>query len=174
MNRPIRPFATALAALLAAAPVQLHAATPAKESKGSANVLRPLSLLKKTDMNFGTLATSPAAGTATINAITSAVTTTGGVTALPLGTAPTAAAFVGAGSKNAPSQIRVPTGPITITRVGGTETMTVSNWTLDGATTRRVPANQAFQFKVGARVNVAANQAGGTYVGTFNITVHYP
>jgi hypothetical protein len=174
MNRPASSFATALAALLLAAPVPLRAATPAKESKAGAIVLKPLSLLKKTDMNFGTLATSPAAGTATINPVTSVVTTTGGVTALPIGTSPSAAVFVGAGSKNAPYQIRVPNGPITITRVGGTETMTVSNWTLDGPTNRRVAANQAFQFKVGARVNVGANQVGGTYVGTFNITVHYP
>jgi hypothetical protein len=174
MNRPGRPFPTVLAALLVAAPMQLHAATPSRESKAGAIVLRPLSLIKKTDMNFGTLATSPAAGTATINPVTSAVTTTGGVTALPIGTAPAAASFVGAGSKNAPYQIRLPANPIIITRVGGTETMTVSNWTTDGPTTRRVPANQAFQFNIGARVNVAANQVGGTYVGTFNVTVHYP
>ena len=174
MNRPGPSFATALAALLVAAPVPLRAATPAKESSAGAIVLRPLSLLKKTDMNFGTLATSPSAGTATLNPVTGVVSTTGGVTALPIGTSATAAVFVGAGSKNAPYQIRLPTNPITITRVGGTETMTVSNWTLDGPTNRRVPANQAFQFKVGARVNVGANQAGGTYAGTFNITVHYP
>jgi hypothetical protein len=52
--------------------------------------------------------------------------------------------------------------------------MTVTNWTLDGPTNRQVAANQAFEFHVGARLNVAANQAGGTYVGTFDVTVHYP
>jgi len=174
MNRASRLFATALATLLVAAPVQLRAATPARESNADAIVLRPLSLLKKNDMNFGTLATSPAAGTATINPLTGVVTTTGGVTALPIGTVPSPATFVGAGSKNAPYQIRLPKTPITLTRVGGTETMSVSNWTLDGPTNRNVGANQAFQFNVGARVAVAANQVGGTYVGTFDITVHYP
>lgn len=174
MNLPGPHLTTAIAALLVAAAMPLHAATPSKESKAGAIVLRPLSLLKKTDMDFGTLATSPAAGTATINPVTSVVTTTGGVTSLPIGTAPTAAAFVGAGSKNAPYQIRLPKTPITLTRVGGTETMSVSNWTLDGPTNRNVGSNQAFQFNVGAQVTVAANQAGGTYVGTFDITVHYP
>jgi hypothetical protein len=174
MTRPGPHLTTAIAALLLALPTQLHAATPSKQSNAGAIVLKPLSLLKKTDMNFGTLATSPAAGTATINPVTSVVTTTGGVTALPIGTAPTAAVFVGAGSKNAPYQIRLPKAPITLTRVGGTETMSVSNWTLDGPTNRNVGANQAFQFNVGARVAVAANQMGGTYTGTFDITVHYP
>jgi hypothetical protein len=174
MKRLGNQITCASAALLLAAPSPLLAATPAAQADAGAIVLRPLSLLKKTDMNFGTLATSAAAGTATINAVTGVVTTTGGVTALPIGTAPSRATFVGAGSKNAAYQIRIPTNPITLTRVGGTETMTVSNWTLDGPTNRRVPANQAFQFNVGARVAVAANQVGGTYVGTFNVTVHYP
>lgn len=174
MNRPGLPLATALAVLLVAAPVQLRAATPTREANADAIVLRPLTLLKKNDMDFGTLASSAAAGTAAINPVSGIVTTTGGVTALPIGTAPSPATFVGAGSKNAPYQIRLPKTPITLTRSGGTETMTVSNWTLDGPTNRKVGANQAFQFNVGAQVAVAANQVGGTYVGTFDITVHYP
>ena len=174
MKRPGHPFATVLAALLLALPSAVPAATPAAEADAGAIVLRPLTLLKKKDLNFGTLATSPTAGTATINPFTGVVTTTGGVTALPIGTAPSPAIFVGAGSKNAPYQIRLPKNPITVTRVGGTETMTVTNWTLDGATNRNVGANRAFEFNVGAQITVAANQAGGTYVGTFDVTVHYP
>jgi len=174
MKRLGHPFAIVLAALLLALPSPLPAATPAAEADAGAIVLRPLSLLKKKDLNFGTLATSPTAGTATLNPVTGVVTTTGGVTALPLGTSPTPAVFVGAGSKNAPYQIRVPKNPITVTRVGGTETMTVTNWTLDGPTNRNVGANRAFQFNVGAQIAVAANQAGGTYIGTFDVTVHYP
>jgi hypothetical protein len=68
----------------------------------------------------------------------------------------------------------LPKTPITLTRAGGTETMTVTNWTTDGPTNRNIGANRAFQFNVGAQVAVAANQVGGTYVGTFDVTVHYP
>jgi hypothetical protein len=174
MKRLGYPITTASAALLLPAPAPLLAAAPAAQADAGAIVLRPLSLLKKTNMDFGTLATSPVAGTATINAVTGAVTTTGGVTALPIGTAPSAAAFVGAGSRNAPYQIRIPKVPVTLTRVGGTETMTVTNWTLDGPSNRKVGVNQAFEFHVGGQLIVAANQAGGTYVGTFDVTVHYP
>jgi len=162
-----------LAALLAAAPWHLLAATPRTQAGGEATVLKPLSLLKKTDMNFGTLITSATAGTATIDPVSGAVTTAGGVTAVPTSTT-TAAAFVGAGSRKAPIIIRIPKNPIALTRSGGSETMTLTNWTLDGPTTRLVGANEAFQFQVGGQLSVAANQVPGTYVGTFNVTVQYP
>jgi len=172
MKRLGIPSASMMAALLLAAPWPALAVTPTRESDADAIVLKPLSLLKKKNMDFGTLMTSATAGTATVNPATGAVTTTGGVTAATSTTS--AAVFVGAGSKNAPFQIRLPTAPITLTRSGGTETMTVSNWTTDGPTTRRVAANEGFQFGIGAQLAVAANQAPGTYVGTFNVTVHYP
>ncbi len=160
------------AALLIAAPSPLLAASPAVQSDATALVLKPLSLVKKKDLDFGTLASATTAGTATLDPTTGTVTTTGGVTALSGTSGP--ATFVGVGTKNAVYQIRLPTTPITITRVGGTETMTVSTWTLDGATNRHVDAFEAFEFNVGARLAVGANQVPGTYVGTFDVTVHYP
>lgn len=172
MELPAYPLRLIAAALLIAAPGAALSATPPAQSSATALLLRPLSLIKKKDLDFGTLAASATAGTATIDPTTGTVTTTGGVTVVSGASSP--AVFVGAGSKNAPFQIRVPTGPVTITRVGGTETMTVSNWTLDGATNRHVAANTAFEFKVGANLAVAANQVPGTYVGTFQVTVHYP
>lgn len=172
MDRQVLFFRTASAALLLAASSPLLAATPPAEAVGEAIVLKPLSLIKKTNMDFGKLITSATAGTATIDPVSGAVTTAGGVTAT--GMATSAATFLGAGSRNAPYQIRIPSKPITLTRVGGTETMTVTNWTLDGPTNRKIGANEAFQFGVGAQLSVAANQASGTYVGTFDVTVHYP
>jgi hypothetical protein len=172
MDRIAFPLGLASAALLLAAPSQLRAAVPPSQPHGSAIVLKPLSLIKKTDMDFGKLITSAAAGTATIDPVSGAVTTAGGLTAVPGAT--TAAAFVGAGSRKAPVIIRIPKNPITLTRSGGTETLTLTNWTLDGPTTRLIAANEAFQFKVGGQVAVAANQVPGTYVGTFDVTVPYP
>ena len=69
---------------------------------------------------------------------------------------------------------KLPQNPITVTRVGGTETMTVGNWTLDGPTNRRIPLNTTFDFAVGATLTVGASQAEGAYTGTFTITVQYP
>ena len=48
--------------------------------------IRPLSLVKTDDLDFGTLIAGPSAGTATINANTGVRTTAGGVTAAAGGT----------------------------------------------------------------------------------------
>jgi hypothetical protein len=32
----------------------------------------------------------------------------------------------------------------------------------------------AFEFRVGGTITLAAGQAQGTYVGTFDVTAHYP
>ena len=91
-----------------------------------------------------------------------------------LGTSAHVATFLATGSKNSVVHIRIPTSPITLTRVGGGGTMTVSNWTLDGSANRKVPLSSTFSFAVGATLNVAAAQPEGDYTGTFNVTVQYP
>jgi hypothetical protein len=52
--------------------------------------------------------------------------------------------------------------------------MTVSNWTLDGNTNRKVSPSQTGDFAVGATLTVGANQTPGLYTGTFSVTVQYP
>jgi hypothetical protein len=156
-----------LSALAAdAAPV---AAT--NDASGKASVLKPLSLLKQSDLDFGELVAS-GAGTAVIDPVSGSMSTTGAVT--QVGVTAHAATFTATGSKNSVVIIRLPTSPATLTLVGGGATLTVANWTLDGNTTRKVPASSAFNFSVGGTLNVAAGQADGTYTGTFNITVQYP
>lgn len=171
MNRSSILARALAAALLAAAPGPLLAAPALSDSQGEAIILKPLTLLKIKDLDFGVLFPSPTAGTVTINPVTGAVTLTGGLTAGPQPTSP--AAFKGAGTRRAPVILRVPRNPITLRRVGGTETMTVSNFTLDGPQTRQITPFEAFDFKVGGQLNVGANQADGTYVGTFTVTAQY-
>ena len=134
-------------------------------------LLSPLSVLKQSDLNFGTIVVN-GAGTGVVDPVTGSLTTTGG--AAKSGSAAHPALFTGTGSKNSVVHIRLPQNPITVTRVGGTETMTVSNWTLDGDTNRKIPPGSVFDFSVGATLNVNANQAPGTYNGTFSVTVQYP
>ena len=70
-------------------------------------------------------------------------------------------------------QIIVPTSVI-ITRELGSETMTVNNFALDGASIRILPLfTPVGRFKVGARLNVGANQVAGNYKGDFAVTVNY-
>ena len=168
--RPLCLLSCLAAALGLTAPAAAQVA-PDEDATGRAIVLSPLTLLKVEDMDFGWL-TVTAAGTAILNPISGAVTTTGGV--LPAGGDPLPALFAGAASRNTPVKIRIPNKPITLTRVGGTETMTVTAWTLDGPADRRVGISRAFDFRVGATLAVAANQADGLYTGEFTVEVQYP
>lgn len=167
---PILGGACALALLApgaaSAAPVPASA-----NASGRATVLKSLSVLKQADLDFGSLAAA-GAGTAVIDPVSGALTTTGLV--LPIGNAAHRATFTATGSRNSVVLIRLPKSAVTLTRVGGTETMTVSNWTLDGPTNRKFPTGSAFTFGVGGTLSVAAGQADGTYAGTFTVTVQYP
>ncbi|HVL78168.1 MAG TPA: DUF4402 domain-containing protein [Sphingomicrobium sp.] len=157
--------------LLSALPARAAAQAPDQNAAGTASILKPLTLQKRADMDFGYLAVG-AAGTAVINPHTGAITTTGGVMAA--GGSPTPARFVGVSARNTPVIIRLPKNAITLTRSGGTETVTLNNWTTDGPTTRHVSAGTPFEFRVGGTLAVGANQVEGTYVGTFNVSIQYP
>lgn len=61
-----------------------------------------------------------------------------------------------------------------ITRVGGTETPSVSAFTLDGQDKRTLAAATSFTFAVGATITVPAATVEGTYEGTIDVTVQYP
>ena len=136
-------------------------------------VVGRLSLVATNALDFGYLGSGATAGTCTIDADSGARTTTGGVT--PLGGSFGAAEFVGAGTPNRNVLIREPSGTITLTRSGGTETMTVSNFRVNGGngTSRKIAADGTLVFKVAGRLNVGANQREGQYVGTFPVTVDY-
>jgi hypothetical protein len=107
-----------------------------------------------------------------IDPASGALTTTGSVT--KIGATAHPATFTATGSRNSVVLIRLPSSAITLTRVGGGGTMTLSNWTLDGSTNRKVPPSSAFNFSVGGTLTVAAGQPDGDYTGTFTITVQYP
>lgn len=162
----------ALSTLLAPAAGQaapLAAPTPAQ---ANAAMLFPLEILKNRDLDFGYVAAPVAAGTVVIDPATDTISATGG--AMLLGGTPHAAQFTGAAQSNSVVIIRIPKQAITVTRVGGTETMTVSDWTLQGLDKRAAAARVAFDFRVGATLSINANQAEGLYVGTFDVSIQYP
>jgi hypothetical protein len=164
-----------LAAALFLAPPLVHAASAAPvaaptPATGTVTLMRPATYRNTRELNFAYLAVTTA-GTAVINPNTDAMTTTGGV--LHVGGTPYAAFFDGVSPNRAVVIIRIPRNPITLTRVGGTQTMTVSNWTLSGNSRRTIAAQEPFDFKVGGTLFVNANQAEGTYVGSFEVDVQY-
>ncbi len=167
----LRGVGLSAAALALVAPAGNARADAPATADVSAAIIYPVTVTKLEDMDFGFLSVTTA-GTAVLEPNADAFSTSGGVT--PVGGAPHSAKFVGSSKDSAVVNIKIPAKPSTLTRVGGTETMTVSNFTLQGQNKRTLAKAQSFTFRVGGTLNVAANQAEGTYVGTFDVTVQYP
>ena len=166
--------AAALALLLAPAlahPVAAQIVSPDQQARASVQIARSGRIRNLEELNFGYLSVTTA-GTAVVNPNTDALTTTGGV--IYAGRLHYAALFEAVLPVKSVVIIRIPRQPITVTRVGGTETMTVSNWTLSGQSRRTVAEQEEFDFAVGGTLYVNANQAEGTYVGTFEVDIQYP
>jgi len=169
----VRLFLAAALPLALLAPAAADAAPvgPPAVPPGQAQLLRSLTLTKLADMEFGDLGVA-GAGTAIINPVTDTLTTTGGVFAV--GSGAHAAQFRGVASGNSVVNIRVPTQPVMLTRVGGTETIRLDNFTLDGQSKRAMAQAGVFTFKVGGTLRPTAGQVDGLYTGTFEVTIQYP
>jgi hypothetical protein len=171
---PVRLFtllAAGLLSILAAAPALAAPKAAAPPATASADIRHAAQVRLLNDLNFGAL-TVTAAGTAVMDPNTEVLTTTGGV--VSVGGNPYSALFESVSPVKGVVIVRIPNKPITLIRVGGTETMTVSTWTINGSSNRTVNAKEPFVFKVGGTLNVNANQAEGLYVGTFTVDVQYP
>jgi hypothetical protein len=141
-----------------------------QNANGRARTIKQISITKTRDLDWGRLIAGATAGTATINPRTDVRTRTGGVTAA--GGSPQAARFTVTGTPTVVARITIGPNPV-LTRVGGGGTMNASNMTLNGVRNRRFPASGTLDVRVGGRLNVAANQPDGAYLGTLTITVDY-
>ena len=166
---------------IAAAAAGTLACTPAfaANQTGTATsvVVRPNTLVKVDDLDFGTIAAGPTAGTVTVNALTGARTATGGAT--PVGTLAQRAMFQGTGG----ILLITVSGDtsVTLTRTGGgAPAMTAS--LVRAATTSgggiallggTLLPSGVQTYYVGGTLNVGANQPAGDYSGTFQLTVNY-
>ena len=167
----LRGLFVGVAALFAPALVHAAPVAPARNAISTVVITPPAAVRKMQDLNFASL-TVTTAGTAVIDPNTDGITTTGGV--LYVAGLHYAAQFEAVSPIKSVVIIRIPRNPITVTRVGGTETMTVSNWTLNGDSRRTVAAQETIAFKVGGTLFVNANQAEGLYLGTFSVEVQSP
>ncbi len=171
--------AAARALTIAAALAALCAPAHAADMPGTANatVVRPNTLVKTEDLDFGTLVSGSTGGTATIDAVTGARTTGGGTTS------------VGAGFQRAQFQ---GTGGILLITVSGSTSVTLSR-AGGGATPMTATLVRAAStsgggiallggtllpsgvqtYYIGGTLTVPANQPDGDYSGTFTLTVNY-
>jgi hypothetical protein len=172
---PVRISSLLAAGLLSIAAAAPGAAAPVMAQTppyGRANITFAATLRVMQELNFATL-TATSAGTAVVNPNTEALTTTGGV--LRVGGMAYSAMFEAVSPVKNVVHIKIPNKPVTITRIGGTETMTVDTFTLDGTgANRNVVAKEPFTFRVGGTLHVNANQVEGAYFGTFDVEIQYP
>lgn len=182
---PIRGL-RALAWLLLAGMLATAGPAQAREtgtSTAGTILIQPLSIVKSEDMDFGTIIPSTGGTVVLDPAINPTCAVTGGV--IRSG-ACQPAEFVGAGSVNQRVRVRLPPQARMTVSNGAGATMQVTNMDVNGApdllVTRETVRNFRFRilhpsgiffFRVGGTLNVAANQAVGTYTGTFNVDIQY-
>jgi hypothetical protein len=157
-------------ALIAATLASTPAVAATDDARSRATVLRPITVVRTGDLDFGTILRGTTAGRVVINASTGARTVTGGV--LVAGGTPRRATFTITGTPRRVVTIRLTPTSTTLTNGNG-GTMLVNAFTLNGSANRRLSATGSIALGVGARLNVAANQADGNYTGTFNLTINY-
>lgn len=173
--------AGAIGAMLAAAPAaaqQTQGPTGTRQGEAKTIVLRQLSFFRVQDLDFGDIIPGPTAGVVRILP-DGTRTTTGGVSVV--GSTHQPARFAGLGSFNQQVLITISSNTIQLTGPGAP--MTVSQFEIGSTPTailstaptrfRITATNGQFNFPVGARLAVAANQAAGSYSGTFAITLDY-
>ncbi|MFC4292963.1 DUF4402 domain-containing protein [Sphingorhabdus arenilitoris] len=150
-----------------------------ESADGRAVIIRPLSFINYEDLNFGKIIPASTAGTVTV--APNGTRTTNNSNIVLVGTDHQAARFTGQGTFNQRVDISLASNTIVINGAG--TPMTVSTFTIGSTPSvvltttptrfRIASANGIFAFTVGARLNVAANQAPGKYSGTWNITLNY-
>lgn len=171
----VRGLAIAATAAGVALCVPAHAADT--NVTANAAVIRPNTLIKTDDLDFGSLISGATGGTVTVNPVTNARTAGGGVTLV--GTTAQRAVFQGTGGI---FLITVSgSTSVTLARVGGgAPNMTASlvraastsggGIALLGATL--LPSGVQTYY-IGGTLTVPANQPAGDYSGTFTLTVNY-
>lgn len=170
-------FLIAAALLLCAGvSVPFTAATAAPASgQTRTTVNQGVNITKNADLHFGNFAAGTTLSRFTIDPDTNGLTQLSG-NAVSLGGTHTAASFSAYGTPLERVRLTVSQNQIDLTRVGGTETMRVDQFRLDGGNgtrNRTLSASGSVDYKLGGRLTINANQAGGAYVGTFNITIEY-
>ncbi len=154
-------IAGSLVASLGMGATAAHAATASATAK--AKILRQVTLTNTTDLQFGTIVSSPTASTVIVS--TAGVRTCG--TSLVCSGASTAAGFAVTGTSG---QVVTVSVPATVTLSSGTNSMLS---TLNASAATLTLAANAGAFSVGGILAVGADQADGDYAGTFNVTADY-
>lgn len=187
-TRPYSYLPTGVRALgLAIAGITACAAAPSAAQSGPTSqqgdirtiVLHQLSFIRVQDLEFGDII--PGSNASVVRLLPDGTRTRISGNAVLVGSSHQVARFAGKGSFN--QQVLISLGSNTIQLTGPGAPMTVSQFEIGSTPTailsttprrfRITATNGLFNFPVGARLAVGANQAAGLYSGTFTITLNY-
>lgn len=162
----------AAAAFAVASPVLAQSASA--DGTGSITIVRPLTITKSSDLQFGAVA-RPTNGNGYVTVSTDGQRTVDSpVLGLNAGPTPSAARFTVAGEGGQTVSISVP-GNFQIQNGG--ETLNVETTNDLGGSTRTlsnaIGSAGSTEFRVGGRVMVSNGVEPGTYTGTFTVTANY-
>ncbi|MCP5395340.1 MAG: DUF4402 domain-containing protein [Sphingomonadaceae bacterium] len=162
--------------------VAMPAAATAQDQTANTKivVVRPLTLVKDEDLDFGLILPGSSQGFVILNPDGS-VTTSGGVIAVAGD--PQAATFYGYGRYRQYLRLRISANRYFLRRQGGNETMRMDDIVIGSNPPTELTTNPRlfyigspdgfFGFSLGGRLRVGANQTPGVYVGEFDVLIEY-
>ena len=136
-------------------------------------IIKPISIVQTTDLDFAKVVTDTSAQTVVVDGADTRTSCTGALVCT--GTVASAAFSVDGGA-NTSYTIAVTSGTLTINNAGSTQSMTVDTFTFNPTSPATLSGSPPDVLKVGATLNVGANQAEDSYgqVGdTFTVEVLY-
>jgi Mat/Ecp fimbriae major subunit len=160
--------ATAIAVAILSYGVSAGAATA--NATAVTTIISAIAIANTSGLNFGNIAPSASGGDVVVDTADTRASCTGGQ--FCNGTV-SSAAFNVTGSAGYTYIITLPASIQTLTRVSGTETVSLSSFTHSISGTPTLSAAGTNSFKVGGTLTVGAGQAAGIYVGSFSVGVDY-
>jgi hypothetical protein len=133
----------------------------------AASIVAPISISPTTQLDFGNIAPSSIGGSLTVS--TGGASTATNVTELA-GASVSQGVLSVTGNGGANFSVSL---PVNVTLTSASNSMTVNNFNHDGGATPSISGGGTRTLNIGATLNVGANQPGGSYSGTYFVTVNY-
>jgi hypothetical protein len=163
--------ATALAALATATSASAQATSSNPRATANARLIKPLTLTRVQDLNFGTIVMGTLNANETVSMDLAGALTCGSSGNLTCAATGQTARFTITGTQGQQVTVSAPAGGFPLTGSnGGTLTFTPS---LPGTLTLGNSGAPGNTFSVGGNIVIAANQQDGVYTGQIDIQVNY-